>query len=137
MSEEHVEVSSSSEPEIEELLERDKELEQDLQKILGSGMARPRVGGIQQTAIEDYLQRPDGHKRAKERVSSGVEASSSGRVLDAESARVPQVVLTGKWRRRGNLGGGAREEYDGEGDPEISEGLDYPFNRYAAPSRGG
>lgn len=98
MSQEYVEVTSSSEPEFEELLAMDEELEQDFQNILSFDMARTREGGIRQSAVDEYLQRPDGYERAKERRSSEVGASSLGRRLNVESSRVPRVVLIGKWR---------------------------------------
>ena len=97
MFQEYVEVSSSSEPEIEELLKRDEELERELEEIRSAGMARTREGGFRQSEIDEYLQRPDGHERARERRSSEVGATSSGRGLEVGSGRVPRVVPTGKW----------------------------------------
>ena len=79
MSQEYVEVTSSSEPELEELLARDEELEQEFENIRSSDMARTREGGIRQSAIDEYMQRPDGHERSRERRSSEVGATFSGR----------------------------------------------------------
>ena len=94
-------MTSSSEPEIEELLKRDEELERELEEIRSAGMARMGEGGFRQSEIDEYLQRPDRHERARDRRSSEVGATSSGRGLGEGSSRVPRVprvVPTGKWR---------------------------------------
>ena len=96
MSEGFIEVTSESER--EEMIEEDEELEQILREISSAEAPRAKGGAVKQTAIDEYLKRPDGHERAKERMSSGREASSSGRGLEVGSSPVPRVVPTGKWR---------------------------------------
>ena len=86
MSQEHVEVTSSSEPEMEELLARDEELEQEMETIRSVDMARMRDGELRQSAIDEYLQRPDGHERARETRSSELGATTSGRELEVGSS---------------------------------------------------
>ena len=51
MSQEFVEVTSSSEPELE-LLARDEELEQEFENIRSANMARAREGGFRQSEID-------------------------------------------------------------------------------------
>lgn len=104
MSEEFVDVTSGSEPEVEELLERDPELEQQIQEIISSGM-RPSTEVlkksrelVRQSSIDEYLERPDGYERAKERRLSGGHASASGAGSSVDPSRVPQPVAVGKWK---------------------------------------
>lgn len=104
MSEEFVDVSSSSEPEIEELLERDIELEQQFQQIVGLVMGKSREGVkksrelVRQSSIDEYLERPDGHEREKERRLSGGHASASGAGSSVDPSRFPPTVAVGKWK---------------------------------------
>ena len=65
MSQEYVEVTSSSEPELEEFLAWDEELEQEFENIRSADMARVRDERFRQSAIDEYLQRLDGHERAR------------------------------------------------------------------------